>query len=938
MDTVTFLRSVWPSEGHYCIALFHRKGERTWWEHESFDDVQAAARFALARGKTQDTYFTVHALRQPRVWDATKVRGDKVGAWTYRTHANMLSCKVFFGDGDVGPDKPYTTLAEAVLGLKAFCGKTGLPKPTMVKSGRGLHIYWVLDRALPSLVWREHAVKLKQLCAAAGFHLDPSRITDQASVLRVPGTFHLKDPANPLAVVVLHDGGVHDTDEFLATLDRGTLFVPLPGEFAKGEVPEGWGGQPPPFVDLGHACGLVRYAFRNPHEVNEPQWYQLLGLVRHVQDGPRWCHNMSKGHPDYVEAETDAKLHQLNVAAGGKLGPTTCAKMADVFGGETCAKCWYKGHPTSSPLAASRRLPKKNVDPGIPDPPAPWSRIKDGGILFSPDDGTAPRVICEYDLYPKIIVRDELNKRREIVWVIDLPNTGLHEFSTAAGVIYDGKQMQEVMANAVMFTDYDNLKYIRQYMSAYIKSLQKHAQESEQQTHLGWTPDYKSFIMPDKAYISGGTRPAVVSASVANASQYIRREGSLNKQVELMKFYDKSDYVRQQFFIACGLASILFYATGHYGVICNLTGNSGASKSTSLYTAAGFWGDPMGFALDGTSEGQTIRARQARVHIQHNLPVMIDEITLMARDEARTLAMAITQRSVRGSMGKDQQLRKTELTQKSSIMMTTSNNSLHELISGAGAAGTAGAMRVFEVGIDVPTIDSKRTADEYMRGIKTHFGHIGPEFLSYVLANQDTVVKRVIEAVAEIDALADASAAERFWSGLIGATMTAVRIAFEQGLLPFKPAIVEAWVLKQQFGQMRNTVQTAYSDPVDIIMAYVAAVAGDLLVVKNGGTHITRAPSRDLIGRLETDTKHLYVSMANLKNHCLRGGIPLWQTIGVLERMGVATRSRIVLGRGTPQWSLGQVQTLQLDLNHVALAGRPELVQAESNVVQLKRG
>ena len=357
MDTVTFLRSVWPSEGYYLIALFHRKGERTWWEQESFTDVEAAARFALARGKTQDAYFAIHSLRKPKVWDPEKKRGDKVGGWTYRTHANMLASRTFFGDGDVGSDKPYTTLAEVVLGLKAFCLKTGLPKPTMVKSGRGLHIYWRLTRALPSLIWREHAVKLKQLCASAGFHLDPSRITDQASVLRVPGTFHLKDPANPLPVAVLHDGGEVDTDEFLALLDRGTLFAPRPGEFAKGEVPEGWGGAPPPFVDLGHACGLVRYAVRNPHEISEPQWYQLLGLVRHVQEGPLWCHRMSKGHPGYNAAETDAKLHQLAIAAGGKLGPTTCAKMADVFGGKTCAACWYKGHPTSSPIVGARRLP-----------------------------------------------------------------------------------------------------------------------------------------------------------------------------------------------------------------------------------------------------------------------------------------------------------------------------------------------------------------------------------------------------------------------------------------------------------------------------------------------------------------------------------------------------------------------------------------------------
>ena len=124
-----------------------------------------------------------------------------------RTAANVSGSYGFWLDIDCGEDKAtagkgYLTVEEAEEAIKRFCKDTGLPAPTyIVNSGNGLHVYWVLDRAINPEIWKAYAEKLKALTKTLAFLVDGSRTADIASVLRVPGTLNYKNnPPRPVTI------------------------------------------------------------------------------------------------------------------------------------------------------------------------------------------------------------------------------------------------------------------------------------------------------------------------------------------------------------------------------------------------------------------------------------------------------------------------------------------------------------------------------------------------------------------------------------------------------------------------------------------------------------------------------------------------------------------------------------------------------------------
>jgi len=120
-------------------------------------------------------------------------RGTPPGQRRYgRTKHNARGAKALWLDVDAGPGKPYADWQAAARAVAEFCRVTGLPRPLVVLSGLGIHVYWPLVQTLDVQSWERHARGLKALCAKHGLHADPTRTADITSVLRAPGTHHRK--------------------------------------------------------------------------------------------------------------------------------------------------------------------------------------------------------------------------------------------------------------------------------------------------------------------------------------------------------------------------------------------------------------------------------------------------------------------------------------------------------------------------------------------------------------------------------------------------------------------------------------------------------------------------------------------------------------------------------------------------------------------------
>lgn len=134
-----------------------------------------------------------------------------------RKASKAKSIQSLWLDIDCGRDKDYETQAHAARALKKFCKDIGLPKPMIVDSGGGLHVYWPFTSPLPAELWKEAAGKLKALTKAKRLKADPTRTADAASVLRPVGSFNSKyDP--PREVVLLCDVDPIDYSDFLKCL------------------------------------------------------------------------------------------------------------------------------------------------------------------------------------------------------------------------------------------------------------------------------------------------------------------------------------------------------------------------------------------------------------------------------------------------------------------------------------------------------------------------------------------------------------------------------------------------------------------------------------------------------------------------------------------------------------------------------------------------
>jgi hypothetical protein len=102
-----------------------------------------------------------------------------------RTKDNVKALKSFWLDIDCGEAKAainaktgrpdgYLTQTDGLLALQSFCKLVGLPKPILVNSGRGIHVYWALTAEVTRQQWEPVAARLQQLCVTHSFYIDPA--------------------------------------------------------------------------------------------------------------------------------------------------------------------------------------------------------------------------------------------------------------------------------------------------------------------------------------------------------------------------------------------------------------------------------------------------------------------------------------------------------------------------------------------------------------------------------------------------------------------------------------------------------------------------------------------------------------------------------------------------------------------------------------------
>lgn len=301
-------------------------------------------------------------LIEQRHWNGLKTHAD-VEREVQRL--SMLPLNVFFATGSYAganrkdpiakrafhmdlDGKDFDGTDNAVRELASFVKATGLPRPSIyVNSGRGIHVYWCLDRDIPVDQWKPVSAALKAKCAELGFNADPTSTADPARVLRCPGSLNRKG-ADPIPCNVIVDNGTTYTlDEIAKQLQ---VAPKLQGAAAKLSA-------------LASNDDLVS---RKDHEqktadqvramldhINLPQiagrdlWITVLCAVQDWSDksheGFDIFHDWSSNQPGYV-SEEDCFVTWQSFDPGGGIGVGTLVKLARDSG-------WGEPTPVAVPMA-----------------------------------------------------------------------------------------------------------------------------------------------------------------------------------------------------------------------------------------------------------------------------------------------------------------------------------------------------------------------------------------------------------------------------------------------------------------------------------------------------------------------------------------------------------------------------------------------------------
>ena len=348
-----FLASILPQEGPYAAFIVEKDGVR---KRVVFaDDISELWEIIKAADTAGHTAYHACAAYKVGRYDP---KGTPRGQRRFgRTKHNARGAKALWLDIDAGPCKPYLDWKAARRAVAEFCRATGLPRPLIVLSGLGLHVYWPLVQTLDPETWGRYARGLKALCIKYGLRADPTRTADITSVLRTPGTQHRKAGVRPVECGELV--GPYPIELLAILLSAEPIGRDVAPKTKASNIQDELGPFPrhlenrlfesvsetldrslstnfkPSFAErIVEHCEQIRALRDSRGGLPEPLWYACLGVLAFAQDGERIAHEWSSGDPRYTWQETQERLDRARQLSGA----TTCRRFHDLSP-QVCERC-----------------------------------------------------------------------------------------------------------------------------------------------------------------------------------------------------------------------------------------------------------------------------------------------------------------------------------------------------------------------------------------------------------------------------------------------------------------------------------------------------------------------------------------------------------------------------------------------------------------------
>ena len=921
MDTLAFLRAVLAEEGFYCIVGLKKEPNKP--VQKFFPTLDAA--IEVAKQLQANGFDSYYAL-------ATFVEG------TSRKTTNAKLLKAFWLDLDCGAGKDYLTQPEAIQALKTFCKTTGLSRPMLVNSGRGIHAYWALEEGITADVWLPVAQALKELCVKHNIHADPSCTADVARVLRVPNTLNFKDePPNPVEVL---NSAIITTSFALFKGAVGTAPTAAKG-YAPREMDEAtqllMGSYVSKFkrillkTSTGVGCQQLGYIVLNQTTIDEPLWRAGLSIANYCADRTKAIHLISKGHADYTPEDTERK-------AALTKGPYTCETFGKLNPGG-CEGCPNKG-VIRSPITLGREVEEASDEDNviqakpadiptasaqtytIPKYPAPYLRGKNGGVFkrVRGEDADIEIPIYHNDIYVvRRLVDPELGEA--VLIRLHLPKDGVREFTVPLVAVTSKEEFRKHMApKGVAMAKIDELMY---YIIDWVTHLQMNATADIARRQFGWTDEnFTGFIVGDKEIRADRINFNPPSRSTAAIIPYFTARGTLDEWKKTMEFFDRPGMEIHRFAIGLSFGSPLMAFTAVNASMVHLwSPSSGLGKTTVLLAAAGVWGNPEEVM---TNENDTINTRMNRAEVYKDIILPMDELTNATAKELSDMVYAYPAGHQRNRMSRNSNVERFRGDAWHQLGLSTGNKSIMDVIAAVKAMPKGEAARVLELQVTAADLPNKTVTDELSLRLKRVYGTAHVPYLQYVMRNVEATRKLWKETQIKLDTAIGFRAPDRFPSATASTCVTGLIIAKRLGLVNWDIPSLVRWLIPT----MRTTkavVDALDIPPEAILNNFLAENYNNILRIRSTDDGRQRpsdtevlvipdsTPRISLVARYEYDIKQLYILPKPFKEWCGKSHINITSLIAELKKG--RTRARMApkrMGRGT-RMNLPSVQVIQID-------------------------
>jgi hypothetical protein len=911
---IPFLSSVLADEGMYCIVGLKKGAPRQTFV-ETVEEIDGVVDGLIAQGF--DAYFGC-----AKYLNASEGRTAKNAKWF----------KAFWLDLDCGEGKPYETQSVALDALKQFVTDTGLPRPTIVNSGRGVHVYWILATPIFYNDWKPTAEAFKKFCAAYHLHADPSVTADAARILRVPETLNYKD-SPPVPVDVMLNSQPITFDRFRAIVGAGpeeeddvdgglNNVLPFPAPVHRRPIDATtralMGNSVSRFGTImrksaqGKGCTQLVRIYKDQQEIDEPLWRAGLSIAVNCEDGELAIHKISHGHDEYDPQDTKRKADSLL----GK--PYKCATFGSLYP-EGCADCPNKGTITS-PIQIGAQIAEAKAEDNIvvmrnatleeeitveiPEYPFPYFRGKNGGVYKrglpsakakakgKEDEETEEErdhLIYEYDFY--VVKRLTDPDAGESLWMrLHMPKDGIREFSAPLASILSKDKFREVLAYQGVTAYNKKLDGLMAYVTRWVNELQQLSEAEKARQQFGWCDNDTKFVVGNREITATGVNYSPSSAATLELASMYQKKGTVSEWAKVANNYARKGNEVRAFTLFAGFGSTLFKFTKLSGAIIHLTNNSsGTGKTTIQYMVNSIWGRPLEIMMN---QEDKYLARMHRISVMGNLPPTIDELTNMADEEVSNMGYGITHGRGRNRMQSQVNAERSNVLRWALIAITSGNKSLYDQLFNLKDFPEGELMRILEFNVSKNDSMTKAESDEAFIGMYENFGVAGEVFMRYVIANLPEVKKMLGKIQRKLDKAAGLTQRERFWSATAACAITSGIITKKLGLHDIDVAAVYEWIVAT-LKRMRVEIRPGVAGPLAHLGLFLNENNNNMLIVnstvdKRSGLleAPVREPRGELITRFEPDTKLLFVTVKLLREWCSKNQVSYKGLVDELETMG----------------------------------------------------